>query len=151
MAACRPRSSMLPVMLVIAALALRPAGLAAQQGPSSLGWAAPGPYIAPDYADFSLRPFRSDQPIVGTYFFYWFDADTLRASGERFPFNPVDDQTQSFLSSAWYERQFGDMLDAGIDFVLPDYWGEPGQYNRRVAPAPEMNLFATQGLAPMVE
>lgn len=142
---------MLPVMLVTAALALWPAGLAAQQAPSYLSWAAPGPYIAPDYADFSLRTFRSDQPIVGTYFFYWFDADTLRASGERFPFNPVDDQTQSFLSSAWYEKQFGDMLDAGIDFVLPDYWGEPGQYNRRVAPAPELNLFATQGLAPMVD
>ena len=39
--------------------------------------------------------FRVGQPIVGSYFFYWFDADTLRASGERFPFNPVDDQTQS--------------------------------------------------------
>ena len=43
------------------------------------------------------------------------------------------------------------MLDAGIDVVLPDYWGEPGQYDRRVAPAPELNLFATQGIPPMVE
>ena len=43
------------------------------------------------------------------------------------------------------------MLAAGIDFVLPDYWGEPGQYARRVAPAPELNLFATEGLPPMVE
>jgi len=57
---------MLPVMLVSAALALWPDGWAAQQAPSYLSWAASGPYIAPDYADFSLRPFRSDQPIVGT-------------------------------------------------------------------------------------
>ncbi len=37
------------------------------------------------------------------------------------------------------------MQAAGVDFVLPDYWGEPGQYARRVAPAPELNLFATAG------
>ena len=43
------------------------------------------------------------------------------------------------------------MRDAGIDFVLPDYWGEPGQVARRVAPAPDRNLFATQGIPPMVE
>jgi hypothetical protein len=85
-------------MLVSAAVALWPAGLAAQETPSYLSWATPGPYRAPEYADFALNTFRSDQPIVGTYFFYWFDADTLHASGERFPFNPVDDQTQSFLS-----------------------------------------------------
>jgi hypothetical protein len=119
--------------------------------PAEPGWAQPGPYLGPAWSDFSLSTFRSDQPLVGTYFFYWFDAGTLRASGEQFPFNPVDDQTQSFVSPAWYEKQFGDMLDAGIDFVLPDYWGEPGQYNRRVAPAPDRNLFATQGIPPMVE
>jgi hypothetical protein len=123
----------------------------AQDTPDYLSWANPGTYREPDVTDFRLTSFRSDQAIVGTYFFYWFDADTLRASGERFPFNPVDDQTQSFFSSTWYEKQFGDMLDAGIDFVLPDYWGEPGQYNRRVAPAPDRNLFATQGIPPMVE
>ena len=22
------------------------------------------------------------------------------------------------------------MLAAGVDFVLPDYWGEPGQYDK---------------------
>lgn len=57
----------------------------------------------------------------------------------------------SFLDPAWYHKQFTDMLAAGVDFVLPDYWGEPGQYNRRVAPAPELNLFATQGLPPMIQ
>src|SRR5205085_7751064 len=101
--------------------------------------------------DYALSSFRADTHVVGTYFFYWFDANTLRASGEKFPFNPVDDQTQSFLDTNWYQKQFGDVLDAGIDFVLPDYWGEPGQYNRRVAPAPDRNLFATQGIPPMVQ
>jgi hypothetical protein len=149
----RGRASLrfLVTVVCVGAVLLWPSRLSAQEAPAYLNWAAPGPYRAPDYTDFGLSTFRADQPIVGTYFFYWFDAATLRASGERFPFNPVDDQTQSFLSSGWYEKQFGDMLDAGIDFVLPDYWGEPGQYNRRVAPAPELNLFATRGLPPMVD
>lgn len=132
-------------------LALLASHTNAQSPPDYLSWAKPGPYIAPAYSDFRLSSFRSDQPVVGTYFFYWFDAATLRASGEQFVYSPVDDQTQSFLDPAWYTTQFSDMLDAGIDFVLPDYWGEPGQYSRRVAPAPNGNLFATQGIPPMVQ
>jgi hypothetical protein len=123
----------------------------AQEVPDYLSWANPGPYIVPNVTDFTLSSFGADQRVVGTYFFYWFDAAALQATGEKFPFNPVDDQTQSFLDPAWYARQFGDMRAAGIDFVLPDYWGEPGQYNRRVAPAPDRNLFATQGIPPMVQ
>ena len=38
----------------------------------------------------------------------------------------------SFHDPNWYHKQFSDMLAAGVDFVLPDYWGEPGQYSRRV-------------------
>jgi hypothetical protein len=74
--------------------------------------------VAPGYTDFAVDTFSSEQPIVGTYFFYWFDADTLRAHQEQFPYTPVDDQTQSFLDPASYQRQFSDMLDAGIDFSL---------------------------------
>jgi hypothetical protein len=120
--------------------------------PDYLAWAQPGPYLTADVSQ--VTSFSSSQPIVGTYFFYWFDATYLngRQLGfDPFPFHPVDQASQSFSDPAWYVRQFSDMLDAGIDFVLPDYWGEPGQYNRRVAPAPELNLFATQGLPPMVE
>jgi hypothetical protein len=141
------------VAAVALAVVLLTAGAHAQTQdvPDYLNWAYPGPYMAANGTDFTLSSFGAEQAIVGTYFFYWFDAATLQSSGERFPFNPVDDQTQSFLDPNWYARQFGDMRDAGIDFVLPDYWGEPGQYNRRVAPAPDRNLFATQGIPPMVQ
>jgi Domain of unknown function (DUF5010) len=139
------------VGLAAVAMALTPFSITAQHAPTGPTWADPGPYIAPNTTDFTLNTFSSDQRVVGTYFFYWFDAATLSASGEKFPFNPVDDQTQSFLDSNWYLKQFSDMLAAGIDFVLPDYWGEPGQYSRRVAPAPDRNLFATQGIPPMIQ
>src|SRR5207253_3192572 len=92
-------------------LALTPLPLGAQPSADEPSWAVPGPYIAPNFTDFTLTSFRSDQPVIATYFFYWFDAPTLRASGEHFPFNPVDDQTQSFLDSNWYAKQFADMLD----------------------------------------
>ena len=71
------------------------------QTPDYLSWAQPGPYIASAFNAGSVDSFRSDQRIVGTYFFYWFDAPTLQASGEHFVYTPVDDQTQSFLDPAW--------------------------------------------------
>jgi hypothetical protein len=114
---------------------------AAQGAPEYLSWAQPGPWRSPDPADFPLQSFAATQPIIGTYFFYWFDAQYLHArqfglSFDPFPYHSVDQDTQSFLDSNWYLKQFRDMLEAGIDFVLP---------------APELNLFATQGIPPMLD
>ncbi|MBI1802769.1 MAG: DUF5010 domain-containing protein [Chloroflexi bacterium] len=123
--------------------------------PDYLSWARPGAYRSPYFAPFALEGFNSRQPLATTYFFYWFDY-TGRTGGtpprtDFLPFKPTDIATTSFFEPGWYEKQFSDMLDAGIDFVLPDYWGEPRQYGRRVAPAPVLNYFATQGLPPMIE
>ena len=123
--------------------------------PEYLSWSRPGPYRFPFLRDFAVESFGADQRVVATYFFYWYDAATYRAAqGQRsfdpYPFHPPNLETISFRDPDWYEEEFRDMLDAGIDVVLPDYWGEPGQHNRRVAPAPELNYFATEGLPPMV-
>jgi hypothetical protein len=117
-------------------------------------WARPGQYRLPGWTDFGMSTFRSDEPVVAAYFFYWFDAEfqkTQRRAFDPYPFHAVDQDTHSFRDPKWYLKQFNDMVDAGIDVVLPDYLGEPGQHNRRVAPAPELNLFATEGLPPMIE
>jgi len=125
------------------------------QQPDYLSWANPGPYLTSNGTDFSaVQSFGANQNLVTTYFFYWFDAAYLSQQSRgfgAFPYHPVDEATMSFTDPAWYHKQFFDMVSAGVDFVLPDYWGEPGQYNRRVAPAPELNLFATQGLPPMIQ
>ncbi len=133
-----------------------PAGFPTETpSPDYLSWARPGPYRSPYLAQFSIESFNGARPLVTTYFFYWFDSLGLAGgSPPRSTVNPYhasDQATMSFMDPNWYEKQFSDMLDAGIDFVLPDYWGEPGQYNRRVAPAPVLNYFATQGLPPMIE
>ena len=158
-------------VLVIALVALLPLGLpdpsaAADQAVSNQNvrqdsgdeppWAQPGPYRAPLTTDFPIQSFSADQKIVGVYFFYWFDAANYRAAQAQrnfdpYPFHPPNLDTISFHDPDWYEHEFRDMLAAGIDMVLPDYWGEPGQYSRRVAPAPELNYFATEGIPPMVE
>jgi hypothetical protein len=120
-------------------------------------WARPGPYRGPDPTPFDpvrRESFGPAQRVALTYFFYWYDAAYFRGTRGRtnaYPFNPVNHETMSFLDPAWYVKEFVDMQDAGLDAALPVYWGEPGQYPRRVAPAPELNLFATQGLPPMVE
>ena len=120
-------------------------------------WARPGPYLSPDpepFAPVRRESFAPAQRIALTYFFYWYDAAYfrgLRGRTDTYPFNPVNHATMSFHDPAWYLKEFLDMQDAGLDAALPVYWGEPGQHNRRVAPAPELNLFATQGLPPMVE
>ena len=141
------------VIAVLVGVLLAGPAAAAQDAPDYLSWAQPGPYLSANGTDFSLDSFGATQPLVTTYFFYWFDATFLsqQARGfDVFPYHPTDQATTSFYDPAWYHKQFTDMLAAGVDFVLPDYWGEPGQYAKRVAPAPELNLFATQGLPPML-
>jgi hypothetical protein len=133
---------------------LAPLPTRAEQTPDYLSWANPGPYLSANGTDFTLESFAADQPLVTTYFFYWFDVTFLSQQSRGFgvyPYHPTDQDTMSFYDPNWYHKQFSDMLAAGVDFVLPDYWGEPGQYAKRVAPAPELNLFATQGLPPMVQ
>ncbi|MEP7200689.1 MAG: DUF5010 domain-containing protein, partial [Chloroflexota bacterium] len=122
--------------------------------PDYLSWARPGPYRSPYLTQFPIESFKSAQPVVTTYFFYWFDSLGLAGGGPPRtnvnPYHATDQATMSFMDPNWYEKQFSDMVDAGIDFVLPDYWGEVGQYNRRVAPAPRFNYFATEGIPPMI-
>ncbi|MCA1553744.1 MAG: DUF5010 domain-containing protein, partial [Chloroflexi bacterium] len=123
--------------------------------PDYLSWARPGPYRSPYLTQFNLESFSAAQPVVATYFFYWFDSLGLAGGGPPRsnvnPYHATDQATMSFMDPNWYVKQFSDMLDAGIDVVLPDYWGEPGQYNHRVAPAPVLNYFSTQGISPMIE
>lgn len=142
---------------------LRPTTLRAQSGGDGADdptpWARPGPYrTTAGYAGFDTvraESFGARQRIALTYFFYWFDAGFLQASRggstANYRFNPVNHATMSFHDPGWFLKEFVDMQDAGLDAALPVYWGEPGQHNRRVAPAPELNLFATQGIPPMVE
>ena len=136
-----------------------PAGFPSETpAPDYLSWARPGPYRTPYVTQFDMQTFNSSTPLVTTVFFYWYDfagkmggAPEQPVSNTAITVMPSYANSITFVDEGWYEKEFNDMLDAGIDVVLPDYWGEPGQYARRVAPAPAYNYFSTQGIPPMIE
>ncbi|MBV9120310.1 MAG: DUF5010 domain-containing protein [Chloroflexi bacterium] len=129
---------------------LQPGGPPHDPGP--LNWAHPGPYMAPSWTDWNIASFAASQRLVTTYYFYWHDlTDPARrgrfASGQ---FDaPPDPDHYSFLLPETPMREFGDMLDAGIDFVLPVYWGEPGHPGRTTAET-SPHYWSTEGIPPMV-
>lgn len=78
----------------------------------------------------ALPTFRTGQPVVGTYYFYWYDVNT----GEHFidpdgtdalTDHPANPKGYSYRSPEWHRREMEDILRAGIDFILPVYWGNP--------------------------
>lgn len=60
-----------------------------------------------------------------TYYFYWYDAETgahLRPE-DGLPMRPAPEPPPSWRSVEWHKKQLLDMTYAGIDVVLPVYWG----------------------------
>jgi len=96
----------------------------------------PGPWIHLNAAD--LKPatvWSDDAPIVGTYFFYWYDVNTkehwLNPDGsDALVDHPARPEGFSYRNPDWWERELRDVMEAGIDFIAPVYWGVPGQYER---------------------
>lgn len=107
----------------------------------------PGEFLRPASREVLQKTtFRADQPIVGTYYFYWYDQKT----GEHFidhdgtdalTDHPLEPEGYSYRSADWHYRELRDMLEAGLDFLLPVYWGYPGAYGS----------WSFVGLPPLVE
>jgi hypothetical protein len=94
----------------------------------------------------AVHSYRSDQPIVGTHFFYWYD-DRSRAhfvnhdGSDALTDHPAQAAGYSYRSPAWWKRELCDVMAAEIDFILPVYWGCPGDYDS----------WSFAGLPPLVE
>ncbi len=90
---------------------------------------APGSHISLTEADVvPAVAWTDDEPIVGTYFFYWYDREStahfLNGDGsDALVDHPTDPDDYSWKSADWWERELRDVLDAGIDFIAPVYWG----------------------------
>jgi len=121
--------------------------------PGPLDWAHPGPYFPPAWTDFSLNSFDPSQRLATTYYFYWHDltdpARNARYTSLQFD-SPPDLSTYSFLNPDMHLKQFNDMIDAGLDFVLPVYWGEPGHPGRTTSET-YPHYWSTEGIPPMVQ
>jgi hypothetical protein len=120
--------------------------------PGRLDWAQPGPYIGPGLDDRELVSFSGREQLATTYYFYWHDlTDPARLDRFRGRFNmPPNPARYSFLFPDTHYREFSDMRAAGLDFVLPVYWGEPGHPGRTTAQT-RPHYWSTEGIPPMVE
>jgi hypothetical protein len=125
-----PRKSTTLAMLVLVVFVFSTSRRVDAQRPEP-----PGQFARPvDRAMLAKTAFGRTQPIVGTYYFYWYDVNT----GEHFvnsdrsdalTDHPVDANDYSYRSANWHQRELDDMLVAGLDFLLPVYWGYPGDYD----------------------
>jgi len=102
------------------------------------------PLQSKDHSDGSS--FDSGRPVVGTTYFYWYDIETashiIDGDGtDALTTHPADMNDLSYKRSSWHAAQLRDMIDAGIDFLMPVFWGVPGQYDG----------WSFTGLAPLVE
>jgi hypothetical protein len=75
--------------------------------------------------------FKRGMPLVATTYFYWYDIDSkahiVTGDGsDALTTHPADMNDLSYKRSSWHEAQLRDMIDAGIDFLMPVYWGVPG-------------------------
>ena len=114
-----------------------------------------GPYVFLQPADFAgATSFTPEDRVVLTPYFYWYDvysgAHLKDADGsDALTDHPLTLTGFSYRSTAWHRQQLLDMMDAGIDVLLPVYWGEPSQRltNQPVSAQP----WSYAGLPPLVQ
>ncbi len=97
---------------------------------------APGKYIGLTQKDFSRsKSFKSTDRIVGTYYFYWYNVYTkehiIDGDGtDALTTHPAEMTDFSYTSVRWHKKQLMDMMEAGIDVLLPVFWGAPSEHNK---------------------
>jgi len=94
------------------------------------------------------QSWTSHDKIALTYLFYWYDVHTgfhfTNPDGsDGLTLHPPDSylSTYSFTDIAFFQREFSDMVAAGIDVALPVFWGDPAN----------MALWSVPGLQVMVQ
>ncbi len=111
-----------------------------------------GPYVNLAEKDFAAsRSFGATNRLVGTYYFYWYDCTTkahlVNGDGtDALTTHPPTLDDFSYKSVRWHRRQLEDMMAAGIDIVLPVFWGSPAEHNENAG-----LHWSYAGLPPLVQ
>ncbi len=75
-------------------------------------------------------PDASLPPTVFTYFYYWYDDVTGAHLETEFLTNALPtDPAPSWRNVDWFRKELSDMIEAGIDVVLPVYWGTTEEWS----------------------
>ncbi len=112
-----------------------------------------GPNINLTEKDFAAsQTFKSSDRIVGTYYFYWYDAPSklhvinVENNTDALTDHPPTLDDFSYRSVTWHKKQLEDMMVAGIDLALPVFWGAPSEHSPKAA-----LHWSLAGLKPLVE
>ena len=111
-----------------------------------------GPHVNLAEEDFAeSRTFTATNRIVGTYYFYWYDcysqAHVIDGDGtDALTTHPPTLEDFSYKSARWHRRQLEDMMAAGIDVVLPVFWGSPAEHDEKTG-----LHWSFAGLPPLVQ
>ena len=114
-----------------------------------------GPHIFLSDADFAgSESFSITNRLVSTSYFYRYDvfsgAHLVNSDGsDALTDHPPTLTGFSYRSKAWHRTQMLDMLAAGIDILLPVYWGAPSERITNKPPGEQSWSFA--GLVPLVQ
>lgn len=118
---------------------------------SDPAWAT-GKYIRPTWRDFRGRSFSTTDYLIGTYYFDWYNVHTTEhfinpdgsdaltdhpSDSLPVPLGPGGYAARppaayasppffSYDDPAWHARECRRMAAAGVDFLMPVYWGVPG-------------------------
>ena len=98
---------------------------------------AVGPHVNLKAADFAeAKSFRSTDRIVGTYYFYWYDAPSKSHivdgdGSDALTTHPPTLEGVSWKSVAWHRRKLEHIMAAGIDVVLQVFWVAPSEQDSR--------------------
>ncbi|HMF30732.1 MAG TPA: hypothetical protein VKK79_04925 [Candidatus Lokiarchaeia archaeon] len=105
------------------------------------------PWGQPDLNNPYVQSTRSNR-LVFAYFFYWYDwtmsthFQGVPGCNDELSLHPVNEENVSYLDPNWDYREFKDMITAGIDVFLPDFWGGNGGSGLNTT-------WDEQGLGPM--
>lgn len=113
-----------------------------------------GPYMNPKPDDFATTTnFALDDRVVLTPYFYWYDVYTQAHIVDGDGTDALTDHPPtldgfSYRSKSWHKGELLDMIDAGIDVLLPVYWGDPSQ---RIPGVPiSAQPWSFSGIPPLV-
>lgn len=97
---------------------------------------APGDFVGLSAgATASFPSWTTDDRIVLSPYFYWYDIWSMSHllnpdDSDALTTHPISFTGFSYKSIQWHKTQLLDMEAAGIDVVLPVYWGDPSQLDK---------------------
>ena len=88
----------------------------------------PGPFATPEAS--AATGFAAGDPLIATTYFYWYDVGSkghiLDGDGsDALTDHPPTMEGFSYRNVDWHAAQLDDMTAAGIDVLMPVYWGTP--------------------------